>query len=98
MNRISPLPGCFANIICENSIFLLPRFALCEASKYFFYLRYETGGQLYKPSTRDFKLVLQEVSEAERERLRVIWAYWEYDKMVGIMDVEDDELHPDHRI
>ena len=98
MNRISPLPGCFANLICANSIFLLPRFALCEASKYFFYLRYETGGQLYKPSTRDFKLVLQEVSEAERERLRVIWAYWEYDKMVGIMDVEDDELHPDHRI
>ena len=95
MNRISHLPGCFANLICANSI---PRFALCEASKYFFYLRYETGGQLYKPSTRDFKLVLQEVSEAERERLRVIWAYWEYDKTVGIMDVEDDELHPDHRI
>ena len=78
----------------EHSYYI-PR---CEASKYFFYLRYETGGQLYKPSTRDFKLVLQEVSEAERERLRVIWAYWEYDKMVGIMDVEDDELHPDHRI
>ena len=92
------MPGCVAKPRCANSIFLLPRFALCEASKYFFYVRYETGGQLHKPSTRDFKLVLQEVSEAERERLRVIWAYWEYDKMVGIMDVEDDELHPDHRI
>ena len=99
MNRISlpPLgaPGCYANPICANSISLLPRFALCEASKYFFYLRYESG-HLYKPSSRDFDLALQAVSEAERERLRGIWAYWE-ESGGGIMDTED-ELHPDHRI
>ena len=71
------------------------QFALCEASKYFFYLRYESG-HLYKPSSRDFDLALQAVSEAERERLRGIWAYWE-ESGGGIMDIED-ELHPDHRI
>ena len=72
------------------------QFALCEASKYFFYLRYEAG-QLYKPSSRDFQLALQVVLEAERERIRTIWAYWEDDDKTGILDVED-ELHPDHCI
>ena len=62
------------------------QFALCEASKYIFYLRYEAG-QLYAPSSRDFELALQEVSEAEKERLRGIWAYWEQDGETGIMDI-----------
>ena len=72
------------------------QFALCEASKYIFCLRYEAG-QLYTPSSREFELVLQEVSEAERERLRGIWAYWGQDDETGIMDIED-ELQPDHRL
>ena len=83
-----------AELKCLN--LLGTQFALCEASKYFFYLRYEAG-QLYKPNSRDFELALQEVSEAERERLRGIWAYWEDDDRAGNMDMED-ELHPDHRI
>ena len=73
---------------------------MCEASKYFFYLRYESGA-LYKPSWRNFDLTLHEVSEAERERLRGIWSYWEEDdKMEGAGGVDDDDegLHPDHRI
>ena len=75
------------------------QFALCEASKYFFYLRYESGG-LYKPSSRNFDLTLQEVSDVERERLRGIWSYWEDDdKSEGATDGNDDDgLHPDHRI
>ena len=75
------------------------QFALCEASKYFLYLRYESGG-LYKPSSRNFDLTLQEVSDVERERLRGIWSYWEDDdKSEGATDGNDDDgLHPDHRI
>jgi hypothetical protein len=72
------------------------QFALCEASKYIFYVRYEAG-QLYKPSSREFELALQAVSEVERGRLQGIWAYWEQDDETGAMDIED-EPHPDHRI
>ena len=45
-----------AELKCLN--LLGTQFALCEASKYFFYLRYEAG-QLYKPSSRDFGLALR---------------------------------------
>ena len=70
------------------------QFALCEASKYFFYLRYESGS-IYKPSSRDFELVLRAIAEADAARLRAIWAYWEDTKMEAIC-VADEELHPDH--
>ena len=72
------------------------QFALCEASKYFFYLRYESGS-IYKPASREFQLALQEVSEAEAKRLRAIWQYWDEDKE-EIVEVADDLLHPDHSI
>ena len=72
------------------------QFALCEASKYFFYLRYESGS-IYKPASRELHLVLQDVSDAEAKRLRVIWQYWEEDKE-EIVEVTEDELHPDHVI
>ena len=71
--------------------------ALCEVSKYFFYLRFERGS-IYKPATRDFHLALQEVSEAEAKRLRTIWEYWEEDNADAPGDEMDEELHPDHRI
>ena len=75
------------------------QFALCEASKYFFYLRYESG-PTYKPSTRDFALTLQEVAESDAQRLRSIWNYWE--DVVEDASVEgpteEDALHPDHRL
>ena len=71
------------------------QFALCEASKWFFYLRCETG-PIYKPSSRDFSLTLQEVAESDAHRLRAIWQYWEeaVEEPCEIID----ELHPDHRI
>ncbi len=71
----------------------------CEASKYLFYLRYESG-PIYKPSSREFDLLLQVVSEPERARLRAIWAYWEEEEKIGGDSAEaaEDELHPDHRI
>ena len=72
------------------------QFALCESSKYFFYLRYESG-HLYKPSSRDFSLMLQEVAEADAQRLRSIWNYWE-DAVEERCEFEPDELHPDHRV
>ena len=78
--------------------FSFTRFALCEASKYIFYLRYESG-PIYKPSSRDFELALHEVSAAEKLRLAAIWNYWE-----GAGPEEDEEtdggqaaeIHPDH--
>ena len=76
------------------------QFALCEASKYFFYLRYESG-PIYKPSSRSFELTLHEVLEAEMERLRGIWSYWEEDDKMGGDgggDDDDEGLHPDHRV
>ena len=65
------------------------QFALCEASKYFFYLRYES---------REFHLALQDVSEAEAKRLRAIWEHWEQDDAEESGEVIDEQLHPDHLI
>ena len=59
-----------------------------KASKYFFYLALQD---------REFHLALQDVSEAEAKRLRAIWQYWEEDKE-EIVEVAEDELHPDHVI
>ena len=50
------------------------QFALCEGSKYLFYLCYEAG-PIYKPSTRDFEIELTGVVPADVERLNVIWDY-----------------------
>ena len=72
------------------------QFTLCEASKYFFYLRYESG-PLYKPSSRDFELVPQDAPEADARRSRSIWDYWA-DAVDESCDAADDELHPDHRV
>ena len=47
------------------------QFVLCEAAKCFSYLRYESG-PVYKPSSRDFSLTLQEVAETDAHRLRSI--------------------------
>ena len=73
------------------------QFAVCEASKYLFYLRYESG-PLYKPS-RDFDLILHETSEPEKQRLSAIWSYWqgaEESSGGGDTGVVEDDLHPDH--
>ena len=87
--------------VCSVSCVDARRFALCEASKYMFFLRYSSG-HIYKPSSRMFDLVLQEVKEADAARLRAIWLYWEQDETTVAADAEDaaleDELHPDHRI
>ena len=87
--------------VCSVSCVDARRFALCEASKYMFFLRYSSG-HIYKPSSRMFDLVLQEVKEADAARLRAMWLYWEHDETTGAADAEDaapeDELHPDHRI
>ena len=72
------------------------QFALCEASKYFFYLRYESGS-LYRPASRDFELVLQDVSSAEAKRLRAIWDSWEEGPEES-GEMIDEQLHPDHLI
>ena len=74
--------------------YYIPR---CEASKYFFYLRYESG-PLYKPSSRDFELALQEVSEADAARLRAIWNYWEEESEEESGEAEGDGLHPYHLV
>ena len=87
--------------VCSVSCVDARRFALCEASKYVFFLRYSSG-HIYKPaSSRMFDLVLQEVKEADAARLRAMWLYWEQDDSTGndAADVApEDELHPDHRI
>ena len=73
------------------------QFALCEASKYLFYLSYESG-PLYKPS-RDFELILHEASEPEKHRLAAIWSYWQgADEGGGGGDqrMAEADLHPDH--
>ena len=72
------------------------QFALCEASKYFFYLRYESGS-LYRPASRDFELVLQDVSSAEAKRFRAIRGYWEEGPKENA-EIIDEQLHPDHLI
>ena len=71
------------------------QFAHCEASKYFFYRRYESG-PIYKPRSRDFVLTTQAVLEPDEQRHHSIRKYW-------VESVEEpcemaDELHPDHRI
>ncbi len=69
------------------------QFALCEASKYIFYLRYESG-PLYKPATRDFELTLHDVDPTEATRLRSIWTYWE-EVDEEPMAAPEEDLHPD---
>ena len=70
---------------------------MCEASKYIFYLTYESGS-IYKPSSRDFDLKLQEIVPAEAARLASIWTFWEKDSdsetEMAPMSVEE-EVHPD---
>ena len=72
------------------------QFALCEASKYLFYLRFEAG-PIYKPSSQDFEIELQDVPPSDAERLNVIWNYWENED-VEESAAKEDELHPDYRI
>ena len=66
------------------------------SSRYFFYLRYESGS-IYKPASREFHLAFQDISESEAKRLRAIWVFWEEDTE-EIVEVADDQLHPDHLI
>ena len=75
------------------------QFALCEASKYLVFLRYGSG-PMYKPSTRDFLMTLQDASEADAQRLRAIWNYWEetVEEVADVSSVAEDSLHPDHRV
>jgi hypothetical protein len=67
---------------------------LTEASKYFFYLQFEAG-PIYKPSTREFTLTLQEVSEAEAKRLRAIWDFWEHSQGEDALADVEEGPHPD---
>ncbi len=69
------------------------QFALCEASKYIFYLETEHG-TIYRPSTRDFELFLNEVPKADMNRLKAIWLYWEDDRCEDL-PAEEDQPHPD---
>ncbi len=69
------------------------QFAICEASKYLFYLQYESGS-IYRPSTRDFELQLAEPSESDLNRLAAIWVFWEKDDVNEEAAIEQ-ELHPD---
>ena len=52
---------------------------------------------MYRPASRDFELVLQDVSSAEAKRLRAIWDYWE-ECPEDIGGIIDEQLHPDHQI
>ncbi len=72
---------------------------MCEASKYIFYLQYESGS-IYKPSSRDFDLNLKEIVPAEAERLAAIWTFWEKDESETEMaDVNvEEEVHPDQMV
>ena len=72
------------------------QFALCEASNYFFYLRYESG-PLYRPASRDFQLVLKGVTPANAKRLRAIWEYWE-ETAEESGEIIDEQIHPDYLI
>ena len=96
----SPLwgrPAALLSPSASTECSLLPRFALCEASKWLFYLRYDSGA-IYRPSTRDFELAFLEVQAAEATRLQAIWMYWERDDAPPDADeAAEDELHPDHR-
>ena len=53
-------------------------------------------GPLYKPSTRDFELVLKDIVPADAERLRAIWSYWEESEDAEEAADTEDGLHPDH--
>ena len=53
-------------------------------------------GPLYKPSTRDFELVLKDIVPADAERLRAIWAYWEESEVTEDASDTEDGFHPDH--
>ena len=68
--------------------------ALCEASKYFFWLQYESGS-VYRPSTRDFELALKDVVPSEAERLSAIWTFWEKDDSETEAAPIEEEPHPD---
>ena len=72
------------------------QFALCEASKYLFYLRYESG-PIYKPSV-DRGLTLGPIDATEARRLRAIWTYWEEGPGEDAVVAPEDDLHPDHRV
>ena len=74
----------------------LLEFALCEGSKYIFYLQYEAG-PIYKPASRDFELVVKEVMPAERQRLASIWTFWEKDSEseTEVAMAMEEEVHPD---
>ena len=69
------------------------QFAICEASKYIFYLQYESGS-IYRLSTRDFELQVAEPSDSNLKRLAAIWVFWEKDD-VNEEAIVDQELHPD---
>ena len=68
------------------------QFAICEASKYIFYLQYESGS-IYRPSTREFELQVAEPSDSDLKRLAAIWVFWEKDD-VNEEAIVDQELHP----
>ena len=66
-----------------------------EASKYIFYLKYDSG-HVYKPSQRDFVLELKEVVPAEAERLSSIWNFWSRENEELDESAENEEcVHPD---
>ena len=73
------------------------QFVLCEASKYIFYLRYESGS-LYRPSSRDIEVDLQAVAPGDEERLGAIWNYWEAESSDEEAPLVADDLHPDYRL
>ena len=72
------------------------QFAICEASKYIFYLQYESGS-IYRPSTRDFELQVAEPSDSDLRRLAAIWVVWEKGEKDDVNEeaIVDQELHPD---
>ena len=63
-----------------------------------FYLTYESGS-IHKPASRDFELVLKEISSADADRLAAIWTFWEKDSESENDDVTpaplEQEVHPD---
>ena len=69
-----------------------------SAGQYIFFLTYASGS-LYKPSSRDFELVHQQVTEGDAERLRTIWTYWEEAESSDEEGVPVADLfHPDHAV
>ena len=73
------------------------QFAICEGSKYIFFLH--TGsGPIYKPAVRDFTLTLKPVSAIEAEKLASIWKYWAQEPDEESADVPEDGPHPDEHV